>query len=95
MALKLGLDLPRAYLDVAFGQRAGDYSARYPENVLFRTVFNVELNWIAKRPAARLWIAFAKSFRRFRTNIYWHDGAYLRHQLGLGLRRLWRQVARA
>lgn len=94
MALKLGLDLPRAYFDVAFGQRSGDYRIRYPNDMLFRTVFDVELNWIGRRPGARLWIAFTKSLRRFRTNIYWSDGPLLRDQLRRGLRRLWRRVRR-
>ncbi len=95
MALKLGLDLPRAYFDVAHGQRTGDYRGRYPDGVLFRTVLNVELNWIAQRPGARLWIAFAKSFRRFRTNIYWRDLPYLRHLIGRAFRRLWRRFGQA
>lgn len=82
-ACKLGVDLPRAYLDVAFGRAEGDYgSGAYPDGVLFRTVVPAEIWWLNRNRGPRAAEMALKTLTpRARTNLCWGDPPLLRAQL--------------
>ncbi len=82
-AFKLGVDLPRAYHDVALGRRRGNYgTGGYASGVLFRTLVPAELWWWNRGRRQRTAEVLAKALvPRARTNLYWSDPPLLRAQL--------------
>jgi predicted ATP-grasp superfamily ATP-dependent carboligase len=89
MAQKLGIDLPRAYFDVAFGNTRRNYQVDYDNEILFRNVLTAELKWLKGDPPRRAWLALKYALRyRNRTNIYWRDWPLIWSELKQGLAEL-------
>ncbi|MBD0274088.1 MAG: ATP-grasp domain-containing protein [Acetobacteraceae bacterium] len=82
-ALKMGVELPRAYHDVVFGCAQGDYgSAGYAGGVLFRSVVPAEMWWWNAGRRSRTAEVILKTLNpRVRTNLHWGDPPLLRAQL--------------
>ena len=73
-AHKLGIDLPRAYADVALGNVTSGYQKDYQDDILFRSVVPVELRWLRSAPIRRGAIAIKNLFSHKNiNNIYWDD----------------------
>lgn len=80
-AYKMGVDLPRAYHDLAFGCLKPDYQATYPEGVLFRTLVPAEVEYLNRQGLRAAGQIVAKSFHRPSvSNIYWDDRPLLRRK---------------
>ncbi len=89
-AYKMGVDLPKAYFDVAFGCTQDNYQTDYPEGVLFRTLVPSELWYVNRQGLKAVRQIIAKSFYRpSTTNVYWDDLPLLRRKVreGLGILR--------
>lgn len=80
-AYKMGVDLPRAYHDLAFGCLRPSYQADYPEGVLFRTLVPAEVEYFNRRGLRAAGEIVAKTFQRpWVSNIYWDDRPLLRRK---------------
>jgi predicted ATP-grasp superfamily ATP-dependent carboligase len=80
-AYKMGVDLPRAYYDLVYGQLKPDYQTSYPEDVLFRTLVPAEVDYLNRQGLRAIKQIIAKSFRRGSvSNIYWDDKPLLRRK---------------
>jgi len=80
-AYKMGVDLPRAYHDLAFDRLQPDYQATYPEGVLFRTLVPSEVEYLNRQGLRAVGQIVAKSFQRPSvSNIYWDDKSLLRRK---------------
>lgn len=80
-AYKLGIDLPRSYLDVALGRPAHSHQRSYRDGWLFRTVFPAEVDWWRQDKARRAATVLRAGLRRrTRSNIYWRDWRLIRAQ---------------
>ena len=89
-AYKMGVDLPKAYFDVAFDCVQDSYQADYPDDVLFRTLVPSELWYVNRQGLKAVKQIVAKSFHRpSTTNVYWDDLPLLRRKVreGLGILR--------
>jgi len=81
-AYKLGIDLPRAYHDLAFDCVQPSYGTTPRDGILFRTLVPAELWWWNLGRASRSAELLGKFVRpRVRTNLYWDDLPLLRAQL--------------
>ncbi len=73
-AYKLGVDLPKAYLDLAFGRLEQSYQRDYREGIMFRTPIPAEIiYWNRSRWPATKEIMRRSAYFPVRTNIYWSD----------------------
>jgi glutathione synthase/RimK-type ligase-like ATP-grasp enzyme len=80
-AYKLGIDLPRSYLDVVLGRPSRAHQRSYQDGWLFRTVFPAEVDWWRRDKVRRTATVARAGLRpRTRSNIYWRDWRLIRAQ---------------
>lgn len=96
LADKLGMDLPRHYVDAALGKPAADPGPQVPGDVLFVSVMPNEVALISSDPEKwQKWTAELRKKHRFVDNLYTDDGPLMAAQMRVALQIAWNRKARS